>query len=325
MSGMLGIITRPMPPQSQPALPDTWPLYVSGMHGRGDCIHFRAVLRQWIEKDYEVWLESRWVSLFWDFIETGRLNVIRKATPLRTQIKNARLESDAFCTRQAPRRTRRIGTWYRPEQIRRRGSVVAAMCETGRVDYAKADFRLPIHPEWQVNADRLIESWQPTKPLMILRPPCIRVEWGGSAARNPDLEAYAKIYNSISREFFVVSVADFELGKEWQAGPDLPADVVAHSGEYDSGTLAALFAKAKVVLTTGGFGVVLAQAVSTPVIAVLGGYEDHRSYLCGAKWTKYLGIDPMRPCQCFSHTHNCDKRIDLPAALTRIRDFLNAL
>ncbi len=316
-----------MPPQSQPALPDTWPLYVTGMHGRGDCIHFRAVLQQWIERDYEVWLESSWVSLFWDFIETGRLNVIRKATPLRTQIKNAKREAEGFCTRQPPNRVRRIAgnLWYRPDQIRRKGSVVAAMCETARVDYAKADFRLPIHPEWEANAVRLIQTWQPTKPLMMLRPPCIRMEWGGAAKRNPDLFAYSELYRSIRDRFFVVSVADFEEGKEWQDGPDLPADIIAHSGEFDSGMLAALFAKAKVVLTTGGFGVVLAQAVSTPVIAVLGGYEDHRSYSCGAKWVPYLGIDPMRPCQCFSHTHNCDKRIDLPEASRRIQEFLSAL
>jgi hypothetical protein len=66
----------------------------------------------------------------------------------------------------------------------------------------------------------------------------------------------------------------------------------------------------------------LSQAIGTPVIAVFGGFECSRSFSYGHRFAPTLGIDPINPCQCFSHTHQCDKRIDLPAAHADIEEFI---
>jgi len=34
-----------------------------------------------------------------------------------------------------------------------------------------------------------------------------------------------------------------------------------------------------------------------------------------------LGIEPLKPCECFRHNHDCDKRLDLPAALKAAEAF----
>lgn len=310
-------------PKEQAAAIAKPPLRVIGMHGRGDCLHSRAIIRQLMQR-HDVWLESSWVSLFHDLIDEG-LHVIHKATTLRTQTKNARRELALFEKRLPPFRPKQIRIWYTPEQVRKLGSVLAGMCETTRCDYASADFRLPVKLEWRERAHELLAKWKPDKPLMIYRPPVERPEWGGAARRNPDTEAYAALFRLIREQFFVLSIADLELGKEWRVGPDLPADITYHHGELDSEVMTGLFEQADLVFTTGGFPVILAQSVGTPVITVMGGYEDSRSYSAGARYSKYLGIDPIEPCQCFSHMHRCKKEIDLPQAKAKILAFIDEL
>ena len=222
-------------------------------------------------------------------------------------------------------KTQRIS--YSPAQMKAHGSVLKAMCVTVGLgcNYETADFRLPIPAEWKLDAAKWISKWKPAKPLMIYRPPCIRPEWGGAAARNPDPAAYAALYQEIRDRFFVVSVADIEPGKEWIApGGDLDADVKLHHGELVFETMAALFAEASMVFTTGGFPVILAQAVETPVFAVIGGYEDHTSYSAGARYSPYGWVDPINTYANCSHSVPAgQKAINLPSAKLKLLSFVN--
>jgi len=72
------------------------------------------------------------------------------------------------------------------------------------------------------------------------------------------------------------------------------------------------------VFTSAGFGVAMAQAVSTPSIVVFGGYESAKSFSLGAKLTPFVAIEPATPCDCFKHDHACDKRVDLDVQLPRV-------
>ena len=49
-----------------------------------------------------------------------------------------------------------------------------------------------------------------------------------------------------------------------------------------------------------------------------------RFYDIGNRFGPTLGIDPVRPCECFSKTHACDKRIDLTTARTKVARFVAA-
>jgi ADP-heptose:LPS heptosyltransferase len=301
------------------------PVRLIGHHGLGDNLHQRAIMRQLIKK-YDVWLDTSWVSLYHDLIAEG-LHVIHRPTSLRTQTKNARREMHLFEKRRPPPSTRSQHISYGPDQMRQHGSVLGAMCAVVGLgcDYETTDFRLPIPEVWRVELEKLLEQWKPTKPLMIFRPPCVRPEWGGAAARNPDPDAYAALYREIRDRFFVVSVADIESGKEWIApGGDLEADVKLHHGELVFEVMAALFAEAALVFSTGGFAVILAQAVETPVFTVIGGYEDHTSYSAGARYSPYGWVDPIRPYANCSHSVPAgQKAIDLSGARARLLEFMD--
>jgi len=245
------------------------------------------------------------------------LKVVNKPTTLRTQAKNARREAGLF-HKNAPQNARTRKVWYAPREVRARGGVLAAMCQNCDVSYERADFRLPVKPEWIAAAREAVPT---DKPILVYRPLVERTEWNGCAARNPDHDAYAKLFDSIRDRFYVVSIADLVPGVEWMTSRPVSADKEFHAGELPFETLAGLFSIAAMAYTAPGFAVILAQAVGCPVAAVFGSYEASYSFSGGARYSPYLGIDPIVPCDDFKHDNTKDKTIDIPKAKSRLALF----
>ena len=296
----------------------------------GDNLHQRAVVRQ-LMQTHEIWLESSWASLYHDLIEQG-LHVIRRPIRLRTQQKNAVRELDKFTTSSPPPRTPTIRISYNRAEVIASPSrtVLEAMCQLTRCDYATADFSLPIRPEWLAAVDLMIERWRSIngsgKPLMIYRPLVMRPEWAGSGVRNANPAHYAELLAEIREQFFIISVADLQPSQEWIVGPQLRADITLHKGELPFELLAALFHRADLVFTSSGFAAILAPAVGTPVVSVIGGYEAASWHAAGGRLAPYLGIEPRVPCECgTSSCHRpCTKELDMPLAKARLREFVDA-
>lgn len=295
------------------------PLLVRGMHGLGDNLHQRAVLRQ-LMKSRDIWIESSWVSPYHDLIPSG-LKVIRKATALRTQKKNAAREQGLFSRVSVPRLCETAQIWYSPADVRSCRSVLGAMCRATKVDYKGTDFRMPVPHDWREKVWAAIGNV--TKPIMVYRPLVERTEWSGCSARNPDHAAYADLFRSIREKFFVVSLADLVPGVEWIAGDDADVDLRFHAGELDFETIAGLVSIASLVFCSPGFAVILAQAVETPVVCTFGSYERAYSFSAGARYSPYLGIEPINPCDDFTHDRTRDKKIDVRAAKANLAVFAN--
>lgn len=296
-------------------------MVIDGMYGIGDNLHQRAVLRE-LMKTHDVWLISCHFTLYWDLIELG-LKVLFKPTRLRAQARTIARERHLFHNLQPPTHQGWKKIWYNKPDIDKHGSILMSMFGEFGLKPERPDFSLPLKPAWREAARKLIAQWKPTKPLIVLRPVVRRMEWDGDS-RNPDTGAYDQIYRSIRDRFFVVSVADLEDSKEWIVGPKQEVDVALHKAELDFGTMAGLWAEAAMVFTPAGFGPVLAQAVGTPSIVVYGGRESFKTtQVAGAHLAPTLGIDPIHPCDCHSHRHGCDKRIDVPKAIERALHFVN--
>jgi ADP-heptose:LPS heptosyltransferase len=306
-------------------------LLVHGMHGLGDCIHQRAIIRALLKRDNSIALETSWPCVYHD-LAGDDLRFLRKPVALRTQLKNAARETDKFAPPRPPHHGgRAIQISYNRSQIASLPShtVLESMFAAAgiREDYAEADFRLPIPPQWALEAHMLREKWKTTKPIMIYRPLVVRPEFRGSGIRNANVDQYAELVAMVRDSFFVVSVADLEPNREWIIGPQLIADVEYNHGELSFDTLAAVFANADVVFTSGGFAAVLGPAVETPTICILGGYEPKSWLADGAKWATYLGIDPMMPCECATSACNrpCTKALDMPRARGATVEFMGKL
>ncbi len=300
---------------------------IDGMHGMGDNVHQRAVIRLLLrtQPTTTFWLKTPWPCLYHDLVGE-RLRLVDPSSQLRTQKKNSIREA-AHYDAMPPRAHRRLRVSYHPQWVRRTGSVLSGMIRT-TLGYARddADFSLPVPAAWGAKADALIAGSHlryraQEKPLMIVRPLIERTEWRGCGIRNPDAAAYAALYNRIRDRFFVVSLADLVPGVE-EMVTDLDADIRLHQGEADVEAIAGLLAGASLTFCSPGFAAPLSQAVGTPVICVFGGFENSSSFSYGARFAPTLGIDPINPCDCFSHSHDCDKRIDMDAAHAGIEEFI---
>lgn len=299
-------------------------LYVKGMHGMGDNLHQRALVRHLLEAQNRVFLETPWPSVYTDLVGfyRDRLHLVDKGSTLRTQAKNARREAALYSSEPVPTDARQVRVWYSPEMVRRKRSVLGAMLEQSGYGVAKPDFRMPVPATWLAAADRFLEVLKPDKPVMLFRPLVERTEWSGCRSRNPDFGAWQQLFEAVRDRFFVISVADLVEGKEWAVGPRLYGDAEFHRGELPFHTLAGLAQRAGLVWSSPGFAVILAQAVGTPSVCMFGGYEGGYSFSLGAKLTPHLSIAPIRSCDCFRHDHPCNKKIDLLASRSRLEAFL---
>jgi len=306
-------------------------LLVQGMHGLGDNLHQRAILRVLME-DRAVILETSWACTYHDLLDEG-LRIVRRPVALRTQLKNAEREASKFSDIKTLtlQHCARMKIMYQSGVIRTLPSrtILEAMFKAAGIQhrYKDADFRFPIKPAWHQAADAIISTWRTSKPIMLYRPLVERPEWRGSIIRNANPRDYNLLVESIKDRFFVVSVADLAQGREWIAGgPALKPDIAFHSGELVFEMLAALASRASLVWTSSGFGSVLGPAVSTPTISIGGGYEPAIWHADGGKFSPYLGIDPIHPCECGTSSCRkpCTKDVDVPRARELILPFLDA-
>jgi SAM-dependent methyltransferase len=297
------------------------PIVINGMVGIGDCLHQRAGLRELMKK-HEVWLRSCHHLMYHDLIEEG-LHLVLQTTNLHAQAKTVQRERHLFKPTHVPPGAHVIKMGYGKPEIDRHGSILGTVMARMGVSSDRPDFTMPLRPEWIDKAKSLVDSWNlGGKPLMIYRPVVLRREWN-STTRNPDPAVYDELFRSVRDQYFVVSVADLDPGREWVVGPEADADVKLHKGELDFPTMAALWAEADLVFCNAGFAPVLAQAVGTPSIIVYGGRESFKTtQAAGAHLAPTLGINPDRPCDCHSSSHDCDKRTALAPALEKIKSFI---
>lgn len=289
---------------------------VTGMYGIGDCIHQRAIMRE-LMKTRDVYLETYYAAMYHDLVADG-LKLITKSGPVPRIRDGNKLDAPG----RIPLGAGRMKLTYRAESIKAAGSILAAQfASCGLKMPERPDFSMPVPEAWRERARAAIAGFNPdNKPLLVYRPIVLNKVWE-APSRAPDPAAYAALFASIRDKYFVVSVADLKQ-REWIVGPEQDADLKLHKGELDFEGLSGLFAEASLVFACPGFAPVLAQAVGTPNIIIYGGNETAATTnSVGAHLAPTLFVEPDHPCACHDKTHACDKRITLPPALKRVKEF----
>ncbi len=307
------------------------PLHFIGMFGIGDNLHQRSIIVE-LMKEYDVWLETCHVWVYHDLIEQG-LKLILRPTTLWMHAQNIETEKRLYPNiyhdaRSVPRGAVVIRNWYHRHQIHANGSILDAMHGVCGAWHAPRDFRIPLKQDWVDQAQEILYNIKgkrgDDRPLMIYRPIVLRKEWD-SHLRNPDPVAYTDLYRTArDDQFSTLSIASLRPNVEWIVGQEQPADYKLHDGAMTTWVMVAMFAQADMIFCNAGMAPVVAQATGRPSIVVYGGRESFKTtQRAGAHLAPTLGIDPINPCDCHSHTHQCDKRIDVPSANLRIRSFID--
>lgn len=286
-----------------------------GMHGLGDNLHQRAIIKYYLDQGHNIGLVTPWPQIYYDM----PIEIYFPQRTLRTQAKNV---GKHFHKTISPAILDNYQTshkvWYTAASVQRTGAIFSAMLEDAGVPLSYNNFEFPVKPEWSKAMRKRIKA---DKPILFYRPLVSRSEWAGCDNRNPVKDSYYELFNEIRDLFHVVSVADLSPGIEWITSKPIEADSVYHDGELSFEEIAGLMSISAMAFCSPGFALVLAQAVRTPVACIFGGRENSSVYAPGALLTPTLGIDPVNSCVCFNHNHNCDKTIDMPSARRRLKEF----
>jgi predicted O-methyltransferase YrrM len=309
-------ITVPDPPKPTP--PKLGPFQVRGMHGLGDCLHQRALIRHYLALG-DVYLSTPWPCVYHDLQAQG-LKLVKPYSALYTQAKNERREVDAYDLPAFP--TDHKATIVRPGYtgagVLRYGSIVDDMCQ----GLPTTDFSLLVPQAWKDQAQALLEIHGITQPFALVRPLTQRNEYEYLLERNPDEATYEAICHLVRERYPLVSVADLaDPKREWPV--HLPAVDVAFYDGVMATTLIGLAALATVIVTPPGMMAPLAQAVGTPHIVVFGSYENAQSFAAGYRMAPYCPIEPITPARYIGDV-GTSKKIAYGAAVLKIERFLSS-
>lgn len=277
--------------------------YVVGMHGLGDSIYQRVLIKALLKMVREVYLETPWPELYSDLT---RVFPVKPNSPFRTQAKHER----SFKDWRPPREECdwRIEIQYGPKNLDSGDSIIQGMEASGipiRDDPLCLDLPARMAKPPIINTQG--------KPLALVRPVTVRSEWA-NVARNPRPEYIAEITEELRKTHFIVSLADLEEEAEWIVGDEPYADVRLHRGELKVPAMLELMRRADCVVSGVGWAVPAATALRVPAFIVLGGNGAHNApnrvidSRLPAPWIGF-GV-PDRFCMCRTKDHNsCDKKI----------------
>lgn len=282
-------------------------LVIDGMHGLGDNIYQRAVLKQY-RPDRPVYLVTSWPQLY------AGLEHVRPLQPLgvrlRTQAKNAGRRGLRWAT--VPVGAERIRWHY----VHREGSIAESLLSALGLPLAPLDMAGP-------PVDPIIGG----APYVLIRPATVRREWAASS-RNPRPQYLAYAAEAARRAGYkVVSVADLARGEEWALDPLPRADTVFHAGELPVESLLRYVAGASAVIGGVGWLAPAALAYQRRMLLIYGGWGFHngpdRVFGPLVDSSRITQLTPDRFCMCKDADHECDKQIT--GAEARIDEFFSRL
>ncbi len=308
-------------------------IVIRGHLGFGDCIHQRAILRTLYEMgERDIVLDTFYDAMYWDLQTHNELRLREiKGHPARVRESNKRFMSHVRITPDA----RHVRMRYNAETVHRHGSILAAQYACAGLEMPeRPDFSLVVPDEWRAMWHRIKRSI--SKPIMVYRPLVLNKLFHCDQ-RLPDVDTYATLFKSIRDKYHVVSVCNLGDYGEHIVGPEMPVDMAFHHGQLPFEQLVGLYAEADLAFTCAGFAPVLAQAVGTKNVIVYGGHEGYKTTnIVGAHLAPTLAIEAINQCECHGghytrgpnqelvkpeKTHDCDKTIDLDAALRRLKEF----
>lgn len=270
------------------------PVFINGMHGLGDNLYQRAVLREY-NVSGSVFLETSWPQLYTDL---PHIKPVRSAAMrLRTQAKNAASASGFYPAPQGvpPR------TW---NYVRQGGTILQGLEESLGVRLRAPNMAgPPVAPHAKIPAD----------PYVVVRPATIRTEWRADS-RNPNPEYIAEAAAAArSTGLKVISVADLQPGAEWALDPLPVADETYHAGELSILELLALVAGASGLIGGVGWIVPAAIAYRVPLLLIFGGWGLHngpgRIFDPRIDTSNVVQAVPDEFCMCAKNNHPCNKTI----------------
>lgn len=274
--------------------------HIIGMQGLGDNIYQRPLIKV-MAPIRDVYLSTPWPELYSDL----RIKFIQMNTGLRTQRKNLARQPQ---TRWSKLPTDKRLLTFRPHYMADLTTLGMVRSLQNQYPLKNDSYEMDL-PDFGYSPLRHI-----TKPIALVRPATLRMEWR-SDARNCKQEYVQEAIDALKkRDYFVVSVADVEASHEYFVEFE-PGnfDVAFHYGELSFVQLMALVQQAKMLVGPVGWICPAGVAAKKYLYVIFGGRGGHnapelifddRMDLSKVGWSM-----PDTFCRCTASTHSCNKTI----------------
>ncbi len=289
-------------------------IHVKAPQGIGDNLYARPFVKLLAaQRDNDVYVETNLPHLISDL----NVKFIRPQVSHRTQAKELAYAQalgieftypkfDTFDT-YVPKFERTIDYHYNYVDLKAHGHVSSIEKRFGfEPGSTYPVFDLPSLPDHYLQL--------PTdKKIAVVRPVTHRNEFHcTSRSPNPHYVNWcARVLRSSG--YYVISIADVEIGSEWMEGDEPPADMKFHRGELGILGVLSLLQRADIVIGGAGFIVPAAVCAGANLFLILGGrgQYDTPSKLFDLRMDmKKIGwAMPDNFCRCDQMTHECDNTI----------------
>lgn len=274
-------------------------IWIDGHVGLGDQIYMRPFILE-LSKSADVWLSTAWPEMYWD---VDHIHFVACDHGLRTQRENIGF---ANCTWEKPPRSAiRQKLFYTRDLVDRD---IPIMQSLERQTEQKAELSLPIKPSWLAAANQFIEHLNPKKPLALVHPPTIRLEWA-APSRNPKPEYIEELTTSSKSRFHWHAISYLSAGAEHPVSDKGAWHSQTIFGELHWTTIAALMTLASVSVSAVGFFLPLAAAIKAKAFFVFGGHVKPELLISETmrRFCHYVAPEPF--CNCKDRLHACNKTI----------------
>lgn len=334
------------PPAADPEkkkLPEI--IYFQGCYGFGDNLNQRPVVRHLADRYEAVYLKTTVPEFYWDLPNVKFVFPDGVAVEHRTHAKHA-LALPASTFAECPvgakpfrwnfKLQRIIGEDGRIRYIEEDAAgdardvpapaVQLSICEDIRrradIPPEKYDYSLPVRNVWVKAARELLATLETKgKKVCLINPPTTRAEWP-CVSRNPKVEYFQELVDRYKNEYFFMSIADIEEGKEVLAGDLRGIDAEFHRGELPLTTILGLLKIADMTICPPAWMMNMAIAVRGKVFVIFGGHAGPEYLLDPIMGLDNLEYAAPRPfCNCWRMDHACRKDIDIPEMLARFEVF----
>lgn len=258
-------------------------LIVETMHGFGDNLYAREVVRSLLAGRERVYVRTSWPQLYHDFGD--RVLLLRPVTELRTQRRNIEAWDGVWAKN--PTDYKRLHLHYDVRDWQQGRSLPEAMLHNAGVSRS-GHFEFPCAEDW-------VADLTTDKPLAIVHPPTLRDEWH-NVARCPNPRYMQQLVHQ-HREFDWVEVIDLARHQETRYGE--PIRDARPLPSLTTEQLIGLTSLAAVVVTGPSFMLPLGIALRTPTVCLYGG--DLPDRLLVERWmlgAPYRAVEPKPFCDC---------------------------
>jgi hypothetical protein len=268
---------------------------VSTMHGLGDSLYLRPVLK-WFPEQRIINLLTPWPQVFHDF-KNVRI-CLPQLTNLRTQTANMLKHIELFNPSMPPN----IRLTYDLQKNNIMHSYFDCLYPA---QPSWVDMSFPVKDEWIQLAKGLIKN---DKPICLIRPNTLRREWM-SHARNCKNEYLQLFINKYAHKYHFVTLASIDGHREWYEH-DLTG-IHQKIENIDIETTFGLFKIADVIVTAPCFWLPLGMSLNSKMLVLYGAHFSHWDINDKRiKAPNLVFVEPTPFERCAVHKPNAFKDID---------------